>query len=85
MGACFQAPHCHTQTMTDGNAPCSLLSFIFQHVTLTRSYKVRYRQYESLQYILDKNKLYAQSLLQKNPQYIWYYSLRESLSRYTVI
>ena len=27
MGACFQAPHCHTQTMTNGNAPCSLMKF----------------------------------------------------------
>ena len=38
MGACFQAPHCHSWTMTDGNALCSLIkSFIFQHITLTRS------------------------------------------------
>ena len=27
MGACFQASHCHTQTMTNGNALCSLISF----------------------------------------------------------
>ena len=31
MGACFQAPCCRTQTMTDGNALCSLISFVFQH------------------------------------------------------
>ena len=37
MGACFQAPHCHTQTMTDGNTLCLLIkSFILQHITLTR-------------------------------------------------
>ena len=28
--------------MTNGNALCSLMSFILQHVTLTRSYKVTY-------------------------------------------
>ena len=43
MGACFQASHCHTQTMTNGNALCSLISFILQHITLTRSYKVMYQ------------------------------------------
>ena len=38
MGACFQAPRCHTPTMTDGNALCSLIkSFILQYITLTRS------------------------------------------------
>ena len=26
MGACLQAPHCCIQTMTDGNAPCSLIN-----------------------------------------------------------
>ena len=48
MGVCFQAPHCCTQTMTNGNALCSLMSFILQHVTLTRSYKLMFWQYESL-------------------------------------
>ena len=43
MGACFQAPHCHTWTMTNGNALCSLISFVFQHIALTRSYKVMYQ------------------------------------------
>ena len=43
MGACFQAPCCHTQTMTDENTLCSLISFVFQHVTSTRSYKVTYQ------------------------------------------
>ena len=28
MGACFQAPHC-TQTETNGNTPCSLISFVY--------------------------------------------------------
>ena len=46
MGACFQAPHCHPWTMTDGNALCSLMSFIFQHITVTRPYKVTYQWYE---------------------------------------
>ena len=40
MGACFQASHCCTWTMTDENALCSLISFILQHITSTRSYKV---------------------------------------------
>ena len=30
MGACFQAPHCCTWTMTNGNALCSLTSFLFR-------------------------------------------------------
>ena len=29
MGACFQAPHCHTQTMTDGNALCLLIKSVY--------------------------------------------------------
>ena len=29
MGACFQAAHCRTRTVTDGNALCSQISFIF--------------------------------------------------------
>ena len=38
MGACFQAPHCCTWTMTDGNALCPLIKyFILQHIALTRS------------------------------------------------
>ena len=48
MGACFQAPCCHTWTMTNGNALCSLMNFVFQHVTSIRSYKVTYWWYESL-------------------------------------
>ena len=40
MGACFQASHCCTHTMTDGNALCSLISFILQHITSTKSYNV---------------------------------------------
>ena len=54
MGACFQAPCYCTQTITGGNALCLLISFVFQHVTSTRSYKVMYQQCESLQYKLDK-------------------------------
>ena len=27
MGVCFHAPHCHTQTMTNGNTLCSLIKF----------------------------------------------------------
>ena len=42
MGACCQAPRCCTWTMTNGNALCSLMNFVFQHVSLTRSYKVMY-------------------------------------------
>ena len=40
MGACFQASCCHTQTMTNGNALCSLIIFILQHIGSTRSYNV---------------------------------------------
>ena len=46
IGACFQASHCHTWTMTNGNALCSLIGFVYQHVTSTRPYKVMYLQYE---------------------------------------
>ena len=49
MGACFQAPCCHTWTMTGGNALCSLINFVLQHIALTGSYKVMYQQYELLQ------------------------------------
>ena len=42
MGACFQAPNCHTWTMTNGNALCSLMSSVFQLLTSTRPYKVMY-------------------------------------------
>ena len=42
MDACFQAPHCCTWTVTGGNALCSVMNFIFQHVTLARPYKVTY-------------------------------------------
>ena len=49
MGACFQAPHCCTWTMTDGNALCSLISYVFQHIALTRSYKVTYQWFELVQ------------------------------------
>ena len=34
------------------NALCSLISFVFQPFTFTRSHKVMYQQYESLQYKL---------------------------------
>ena len=40
MGAYFQAPHCCTWTKTDGNAPCSLINFVYQHIASSRSYKV---------------------------------------------
>ena len=63
MGACFQAPHGHTWTMTDGNALCSLMSFVFQHITSTSSYKVMYQQYELLQYKLDKEINYMHKVL----------------------
>ena len=37
MGACFQAPRCCTQTMTDGNTLCLLIkSFILQHTTFDK-------------------------------------------------
>ena len=72
MGACFQAPHCHTQTMTDGNALSSLISFVFQLIALTRSYKVTYQWFELVKCKLIRqtneeysNKLYMQCLMLK--------------------
>ena len=41
-GCMFLGSPCCTWAMTNGNALCSLISFIFQHVTLTRPYKVMY-------------------------------------------
>ena len=58
MGACFQAPHCHTWTRTNGNALCSLMNFVFQHVTLTRSYNVNILM---VKYRLAIVKIYAQN------------------------
>ena len=63
MGACFQAPCCHTWTKTDGNVLCSLMSSVFQHITLTRSYKVMYQPYESLQHKLDNEINYMHKVL----------------------
>ena len=36
-GCMFPGSPCCTQTKTDGNAPCSLITFIFQCASLTRS------------------------------------------------
>ena len=52
MGACFQAPLCHTQTETNGNAPCSLIfffTFIFQYAS-------RDKLHGYVQIISDNNK-----------------------------
>ena len=31
-GVCFQAPRCHTRTLTDGNTPCYANKLVFQWV-----------------------------------------------------
>ena len=38
MDACFQAPHCCTQTMTNGNTPCSLINLVFQLFVSSKPY-----------------------------------------------
>ena len=48
-GCKFPGSPCHTQTMTDGNAPCSLIKFIFQYVPATRSHWLPYIQDETIQ------------------------------------
>ena len=45
-GCMFPGSPCCTWTVTNGNALCSLISLIFQHATLTRSYRLTYLQYE---------------------------------------
>ena len=58
MGASFQAPR-HTQTMTNGNTPCSLINFMFQYISSTRSYRLTYihgEQYNIMVYNNNKNK-----------------------------
>ena len=50
-GCIFPGSSLPHPTMTNGNALCLLMSFIFKHITLTRSYKITYWQYESLQEI----------------------------------
>ena len=55
MGACFQVPHCHTWIMTNGNALCSLMKFVFQHITLTRLYKLTYRWYEYYELVISND------------------------------
>ena len=75
----FPGSPCHMQTMTDGNALCSLMSFIFQPVTLTRPYRVTYLQYE--QY----NEAIMCAKMIRNPHYEQYDSLRESLQRCIMI
>ena len=49
-GCKFPGSLCHTQTMTDGNAPCSLKNFIFQYVPVTRSHWLTYIQDETMQH-----------------------------------
>ena len=48
-GCMFPGFLCCTHTMTNGNALGSLISFVFQHIALTRSYKVMY------QHVCEKN------------------------------
>ena len=71
-GCNFPGSLCHTQTMINGNVLCSLISFIFQHVTLTRSYRVTYLQYE------QHNEVIICTKMIRHPHYKWYCSLRES-------
>ena len=50
MGASFPGSLYCTRTMTDGNAPCSLIKFIFQYVPATRSHWLTYIQDETIQH-----------------------------------
>ena len=75
-GCKFPGSPCHTQTMTNGNALCSLMSFIFQHITLTRSYMVMYLQYEQYNGVIICTKMI------RNPHYEQYGFLREHLQRH---
>ena len=74
-GCMFPGSPCCTWTETNGNVLCSLMSFIFQHVTSTRPYRVMYLQYEQYNEVIICTKMI------RNLHYEQYGSLRESLQR----
>ena len=54
-GCMFPGSSCHTWTKTDGNTPCSLITFMFQYASLTISCRYVQGKYHKCTMLKNNN------------------------------